>query len=233
MENNSKAIKNYVETGQYFKEAHDWYTDKYLSPFSSYLCFLIMTLALMCTAYVMFMVAVADYKQQTYPFPIYHEDVDSIARIKSVAKGAEPIHVSILRYMLSKYVDYRENYDPENLNQDAWNEKMNIVKNMSSRGVFSKFASYIDTKQNPQSPILVYRLNTTRNIEVTSVQFMGDILHPEYAKVFFTAKEISKNSINTTKWVAEIQFGMSDINAVVDEKVKFQFIVTRYNVYKA
>jgi type IV secretion system protein VirB8 len=105
------------------------------------------------------------------------------------------------------------------------------IRALSSRKIFSSYVDYIDTSRNPDSPIILYKNNVKRIIEVEKIVFPKVSNSPEHVKVYYKAIEKSDTNEKTSRWVADMSFSMTDVNNVLDDKANIQFTVTKYNTY--
>lgn len=234
----SKDLKTFivqkVEDGSYFKDALEWYSCRYIYPFTSRSAMLLIVIFFIFASYVMLKVTHHDYQHKQYPLPIYAEDeVLYIPKIKSISTQKEPINISVARYLSSKYVTFREGYNPndfiELLNKEVLLKK---IKALSSKKIFNDYQNFMNPDINPDSPIIFYKGHTQRIISIKNVEFKGHPFNPDYAIVTYEAYEKTKASNTKTQWKAEVDFMMSDIGQVFDKKVPLKFIVTRYRTYK-
>jgi len=226
-----KLIAKMVDSGEYFSEAKNWYAYKYIYPYTHRFYILLVGVFVACFTYLMIQVSVIDYIKKKYPFPIYFEDVVKLyPKIKGISKGIEPIPISVSRYLLSQYVITRESYDYNMLNKESWERMLRRIRAMSSRKIFSNFVDYIDTSKNPESPVLRYKYNVKRIINIEKVVFPSNSYNPDTAKVYFTASEKGKDVDNTHRYIANIEFSMTDVDNVIDNDAPLQFTVTKYIV---
>jgi hypothetical protein len=90
----------------------------------------------------------------------------------------------------------------------------------------------MDTSRNHDSPVIKYKNNTKRIIEIEKVKFPRINNNPESVKVFYKVTEKSDTEEQESHWVSEMAFSMTDINNVLDYKVNLQFTITKYNTYE-
>ncbi len=231
MEHTSRSISQNVENGTYFKEAREWYIDNYLHPYTQRLYMTLVALSSLFFAFLIASVTLSGYWVQRYPFPVYFDDqIASFLHIKPLARGKESVNISVARYLITHYMQNREGYKPAELSEEAWQNKLNKVRALSSRSIFSTYINEVDPSQNPDSAVIRYKTHTKRHIEIEKVKFIENNVVPVAAKVYYKAVEITKNIETITHWVANITFSMSNLEVATDQKIKLQFTVTKYNV---
>ncbi len=223
-----KVVARYIDNGEYFSDAFEWYTSKYLFPVTlrSYLIILFILLSLGCSS--LFYEALIKITNDKYPFPIYAFDqTQYFPFIKSLAKDKEPLDHSFSRYFLKTYVEYRENYMYSNFFGEGKERLTNKIKSFSSRKVYRDYLDFIDTEQNPDSPIVVYKNRVTRNINITNIE----LVRYNFAKVSFKSTETGAGAVKESNWKAEIGFQLDDIEEAFTRKDKLNFVVTSYKTY--
>ena len=173
------------------------------------------------------------------PFPIYVEDnADEVHNIKNLFNNKQGIEEVVAKYMIARYVNLRENYDPQLLEDQNWQALLNNINGLSSYQVFHTYLKYILPSHNPHSPILQYRFNANvsayiNNIEMT--QF--SLTRPIAAKVHLTTKECSSDYIScqSKHWIVELKFDMCDIKKAFIYQSNphdyFHFKVSSYQKY--
>ena len=236
-----KDPKSYTMDDAVFEDAREWYAQKYLYPHTQLIYVLVAALILAYTVDNIFKILSYEYSTKKYPFPIYMDNqVEYFAKITPLATKHESINYSISRYLISEYVIAREEYQVSHVNKIDWLQNLKWLKASSSRKVFSSYLSYIDVNKNPSSPLLKYKLNTNRIIEIKSITFApllkGDDV-PSSASVNFQATEINQYSTQVTSWIANLEFSFEDLNdaTIESESIDIQkgrsvrFAVTQYN----
>ncbi len=229
-----KLIAKMIESGEYFSDAREWYASKYLYPYTQKAYIGVIAIVLIIFTIIIFQTTLLDNIKKKYPFPLYTEDeVNYYSKILPIADGSEPIPISVARYFASSYVKVREGYDFGVIDdKDNWKRLLREVRELSSRKVFSDYVDYVDTYRNPDSPVIRYKSNTKRIIEIEKVEFPRISNSPESAKVYYKAIEKTDKDEKTSFWVANLTFSMTDIDNVLDNKVKLQFTITKYDTYE-
>ena len=94
----------------------------------------------------------------------------------------------------------------------------------------TEFFDHFNVKDNPDSPILKYKFNTEKSINIKSVTFPENIRLPDTAEVVYEAIEKSKKGQKVSTWKLSIGFVMTNINSkVMDKKSSFNFAIIKYN----
>lgn len=230
MEYTSRSISQSVKSGEYFKEAREWYIQSYVQVHTQRLFVILAAVLALGFSAMIFGVTMGGYFTEKYPFPMYFDgQLDSFMQVTPLSRGVESVNTSVARYLLSKYVQDREGYDPVSLNSGEWEKKIQRVKAVSSRSVFSDYSTAVDPS-NEDSPIIRYKLQTTRAISVDKVVLQEHLGVPISALIYYHATEIGSDSQPSTKWVADVRFSMTNIVHKLKQKIKLQFTVTKYNV---
>lgn len=223
-------IAKYIENGQYYKDAHEWYASKYLSIYPMRAFTLLIILALTMAICGMTYIYRLNVVSKKFPFPIYaYDETKYFPFIKPLAKEKEPISISVSRYLLKKYVEFRENY---NYRDQIGEQKEILIKKiqaLSSRKVFRHYIDYADPESNPMSPLVLYKNKATRKIEITNVVFVGY----NQAEVYYTATvENQRGTSVSTNWKAIMYYRLSDISKVIQKAHNLSFLVTDYETIK-
>ena len=234
------GIKRRVIIGQeYFEDAQQWYSSRYWGGYRQTLIIFLMFIVLAFTGYKVYQITKIYAIPQKLPFIMYFDDTDQYyPNIKSVTEEKhESIEISISRYLLERYVKLRESYTNSLLQEQNWHEMLENVRRASSKKVFSEFVAYMDAYQNPDSPILKYRLSTERDIDILSVKFDKFIneKNPISAIINFKATVISRDNSESKYKRAKINFRIGNLRvrqALEGEGARYPlfFKVTEYKV---
>jgi type IV secretory pathway component VirB8 len=221
----NKSVLNNIKSGQYFIDARVWYSRKFVYP--------VIERSLMIIIATIFLLALLNWvnvilslypNKIVVPVTIYNSDsITYQPLIKNVSKGEihpDPSH-PIAKYLAANYVKTRESYNYKKLK-----EQVDKIRNNSTKFVYKQFYSSI-SMDNPQSPVLIFQDTNIRTIDIKSTNYSTD---ENNILVKFDATTINyKTKISeTTSWVANVSFSMSDINNVITDNKKFYFIVTNY-----
>lgn len=223
-------IARYIESGQYYKDGHEWYASKYLSLYPVRAFTLVIIVALTLAVLGMIYTYKLNVVSKKFPFPIFaYDETKYFPFIKPLAKEKEPISTSVSRYLLKKYVEFRENYNYK----DQLGEQKDIltkkIQALSSRKVFRYYMDYVDPESNPLSPLVLYKNKTTREINVHDVVFGSN----NEAEVYYTATiKNQKGDTIVTEWKATMSYRLSDISKVMEKKNNLSFLVTDYKTIK-
>ncbi|MBS0236240.1 MAG: hypothetical protein JSS50_02750 [Proteobacteria bacterium] len=230
MESGSRSISHSVQSGEYFSEARKWHLYTYTQIYTERFIIGVLALIAMFSTYIVIGITLSGYWVERYPFPIFFSDsVKSYVQIKRLASGMEPVSISVARYLASKYVQDRESYNPYLLNSEEWDAKINRIRSMSTRGVYANYQYEVDPN-NPNSPQVIYKMQIKRDIIITDVKLKMLDNVPVSVAILYDAKENRSNGAILTKWQANLDLSMTDLDAITDEKIKLQFAVTKYNV---
>jgi type IV secretory pathway component VirB8 len=220
----------------FFDRAKEWYKIKYLAEWQ-FLCFIIIIFLILIPAgYTTYKVTAAYYKPQSVPFAIYFDNnVESYPNIRPIVEQKhETISISLARYILSQYVIMRESYTRELLQEKNWNTMFEHMQHLSSRRVFDDFVRFMDTRENPDSPVLQYHFAGDRKIKILSVVFDHQE-KPTAATIYFNAIIKNNDQIRVEQKKALINFNISDIESKnrkknKDENEPLFFMIMSYNI---
>ncbi|MDX2050038.1 MAG: VirB8/TrbF family protein [Rickettsiaceae bacterium] len=219
-------MKKKIESGEYFKEAIDWYNKQYLEPFCHRTIFFLIFLygftlfvSLFITLFSLFPV----HSQVQYA--VYVRDESNLqANIIPIenTKTDQESNIVITKIFLSLYVEKMEGYVYEQMNQ-----KLKFLYNTSTTSVYQNYKDYIDIS-NPKSPLIRFQSSAKRVIKVKSVTLTSD----SSAKVLFnatTAKDDGK-ILENQELEADIKFTIDKIKKITEKESQFNFVVGEYNI---
>lgn len=222
---------SFVES-HYFERAKSWYSIRFFYGYTQLFYMLVTTSIIGLSGYIIGDLLLEHYHIKSIPFAIYFDDeVNYYPKITSISDNKLNTNMAISRYLLTRYVVIRESYSNKLLKEEEWTKMLEQIKAISSRKIFNNFVNYMDTDQNPDSPILKYRLNTERIINIISVDFFPkDSSKPDCASVLFRSSVVKNQDVNVTYHRANIYFGMNDLTLVSSGLASMSFNITRYDV---
>ncbi len=225
MDNIVRALREYVNSGEYFTEARKWYHDKYITPLcfrSMAMCFVVFALLMLSIlgSNIHYLLPLVKYLE--YSITIDGGKAENGARIiKADSISNNPLQ-SISKILLEDYVKIRERYSYGNLE-----EQFRYVKATSSRLVFKRFDNYLSI-DNQDSPVLRYQRDGHRIIVVNDVKFIDS----NTAEVTFDSetKDASNQIFESMSWIATIDFESDQIKLGQPSDTPFNFVVTDYKL---
>jgi type IV secretory pathway component VirB8 len=228
-----KQIQSYINGSK------NWYQQSYLQLKVDSRKILISLLLLLCIINFNIDMLNINTTIVSMPFPIYVEDhADEVHNIKNLFSSKQDIEEVVARYMIARYVNLRENYDPQMLEDQNWTALLNNINGLSSYQVFNTYLKYILPSHNPHSPILQYRFNANVSAYINNIEMTHfSLTRPIAAKVDLTTKECSSDYIScqSKHWIVELKFDMCDIkNAFIHRRSPhdyFHFKVSSYQKY--
>lgn len=228
-----------IRDGSYFEEAREWYSEVYLSLISERVFYIILTAIAVFTSLIALIGLIRLLPiVPAEPFIIRSNDAaHELPLIRRLAeRGGEETNVALRRFMVKRYVTYRENYARDKIAPFA-----RVIYKWSTQETYDVYRRYIDTS-NPRSPVIRYESTAEREVEVESIDVQPNPSAGEnayIAKVNFVAYVIRLNKMETSKWTSEVSFVYKDATVdqeKVDEKTgrmkvtPMEFAVTAYNV---
>ena len=213
----SKDIADSIRGGAYFKEAHAWYTTKYMSILSERFFFIVLTLI----AFVTLMFAVSAFIglmpiNRQIPFFYVSRDISrELPLMKPLrASQLEPINDALRRYFVAAYVVNRENYTLDKLQP-----QYRMVQKHSDENAFAVYRRFIDPS-NPRSPITMYQRKSIKEVSIIHVVTTPDVTPGRYnATVDFAARVKSFGKEERSTWQAQLLFTYQDLTVDQTEEV--------------
>ncbi|GAB4162936.1 MAG: virB8 family protein [Rickettsiaceae bacterium] len=217
-------LQDYIKSGDYFKDAREWYKHKYIHPFS-HRSFLLLISIIICALFLGIIINIQNL------FPSVIQVKYSITADTSANKSAQIIradHIendplaSIADVIVRNYVVNRENYD-----YDKLKKQFIYVKNNSTRITFRRFYDFMNI-DNPSSPVMTYQKRATRTTDIISTTY------PSATKALVKFNAIARNTageiLENTVWQATIDFEIDEINTNLPSGSRFNFTVTDYKL---
>ena len=232
-----------LEQSEYFEKARKWYASVYLSIIPDRYFFIVLT----CIAGLTGLISILALIQlmplnPRVPF-IYeatnaYEEVPLVRPIKTYR--TQDINDALRRFFLQEYIQRREGYSSSTVGQ-----RINFVRNHSSKESFARYASYMDVRQNPKSPVQELGIYFTRQAKLSATPFQITPIpaRPNYyrASILFTVDLYGGTATPTTNYRADIEFFYKDLiveqTKDMEEDSPFEitpmrFLVTDYRVRK-
>lgn len=231
-----KDIAASIESGDYFKDAREWYHKKYSFPFIERSYLVLLTTVSITISFIAISVLIDFLPLKTkVPVIVGIEDgVSEYAHLKRLRDPEKDVdsNIALTKSLISGFIDAYESYNYEdNFHKLKRNKK--YISQFASDGVFDNYKRYISTR-NPNSMTLRYRKHTKRDIEVLKDTFEleKDKNSEKYtAFVNFMSYESNVKGIRKSKWQAKIDFHFSDVKYNRKEKkfLPLDFAITNYN----
>lgn len=231
-----QVVADLVKSGDYFREAVEWYDSKYHAPMAERSLMILITLVsvgiiFFATRAVMGLLPLSEVEYTSFLQANAEEKMPSLIRLADSFRETDQ---ALMSYHVQDYVYQRERYDIANV------EKQYLrVKALSSPEVFEEYARFIDPR-NAESPISRFERHTRRLARITGLSFFdaagnpADELHPpQTARVVFTVTLIGADgSQKSERWQADVAFTYEKI--IVDQETyevtPMKFQVTGYKV---
>ena len=168
MDTEAEIVAKKIDSGVYFPEAMNWFHTKFTRPRTEFTYFFIICLISLAAL----LVAVSSFseifplspgKNFVMSLPIQPKDHITIS---SIQEPGETANDSIMKFMLSEYVQSREEYIEEKLDRN-----FRVVKTFSDVDVFDQFLDDTSTT-NPNNPVIAYGKQATINIEINKIRLL-------------------------------------------------------------
>lgn len=227
LEIDKEGIAEKVRSGDYYREARQWYSAIYHAPLTDR-CFFIVVTALAGINTLIALIALLSLLpiSPEIPFVLTSKDYTrELPRITRLAEEEEAATPALIRFFVKHYVTKRESYTIDTILGN-----INAVRAQSVEGVYNIFRRFVDP-QNPKSPITLYERHTTRSIRVVSTQ-IDTRKEPYTARVVFDATLTNLRGESTSRFVADMTFRFNEVT--IDQETSkvspLRFLVTGYNV---
>lgn len=224
MELSNKPLKEYIDTGEYFKDSREWYKHIYIRPFTQRSFIFILTITI-CTLFLGVIINIYSL------FPAVVKVQYSISAESSANKTAQIIEAnrfendpqaSIADILIRSYVKHREAYSYANLRK-----QFIFLKNNSTRIVFRRFYNFMNI-DNPSSPVLKYQKEIKRRPEIISADYPSD--SKAIIKFRTIAEDVTGVIAEDMVWETTISYEMDKINPDLRAGSRFNFTVTDYQL---
>jgi type IV secretory pathway component VirB8 len=248
------SIKYCVNDGSYFKDAFDWYCNKYLRPIVDRTFFIFMSIMGVVIVYnvVHVISLLLPIKDDVY-ISIVENDENDLTKYQvtikdlSKSKGAKSTDEDILEYLILNYVKERESHNYKIANIDDVNLKFTKIKNTSSPDVFDGFKYFMSADYN-NGPYYYFGKNVQTTIRIDSFSFIrinrGNFIDkvidyfsigliPVKAEVFYTLNmQIGdKTTSQNRKVILSFKFNGVEYDERSEKYLSVRFIVTSYKNY--
>ena len=230
---NTESYSDYIKSGQYFKDARQWYAALFIAPFvqRSWLFVLATFIGLF---FIMGIYNVMHILPLEDKVPYILEVDDSLtqsATIEPLSSKDEDAWVSVAMHLVKDYVSVRESYRFSEFRDKKLEQRKQRIRKSSSKNVYQEYASLLNDS-NPRSPIRLYRNEAVRNVEFDKVSFTRLDETSAKVDVQFTAtvNELKTNKETSSKWKAELYFQLPVIDPEAQKGVTLSFLVTSYKV---
>ena len=219
----SKDLYELVKSGEYFKEAREWYKTKYVHPFSQR-TFLMIVIVIMVVVFGSVLLNIYNLfptkKEISYTINLA-DATNRAARIDEVDYDSHDAQLSIVNKLAERYVIRRESYDYDDLKR-----QFVYIKNSSTRLVFKRFYNFMNI-DNPESPVLRYKKNIDRKIKILSAKYPDG----NSAIITFraTAEDLRGEKHEDKVWKSTFKFDVDKVSESLPPGQRFNFTVTEYD----
>lgn len=226
MKSSENNIAEYIKSGRYFKDARDWYSNKFILPIAEKAWLVLFAFVMSAVSFIV-IVNINNILPMTKKFSVM-VDVQDIFRnntkVKNVNYFPNDPEKTIAQHLIYNFLKMREQYKFENIER-----QQEIIKNISGKLVAESFNKLMQI-DNPESLLAKYQDKITRFIEPQKITFNSD----NQAIIIFDAYEKApgKSEYYAGRFKADIYFEMSELEKTKNANDKFKFIVTEYNSTK-
>ncbi len=203
----AKQISRDIDSGKYFSEAREWYSQIFLKPaFET----AIMYFYVMCASVILCIVAVNLYSI----FPT-SKKITVVAKLDNTLSYYPVIkrvngnyEQNIAEFIASRYVKARESFVP-----DRFPLNYKFVYRNSSPQIFNTYQEAVSTN-NPNSPLITYGWNGKITVQITKVMHNGN----NKVTVLFTRKGL--DNYNRVLFAQNLEAMIDYVQGKIDFDVK-------------
>lgn len=250
--NDYKIIAEKVESGDYFKDARDWYSQKYMMYFieRSYLLLILLFFVFLMFLCYSYYSAILPIKKSLPVKVSISSTADYTARITYLGNEKKEFDINNLyiKYFISRFVEAIESYDYRNDFKKLKISK-NIIETLATKDILAYYMDRISIR-NPDSITLKFRKKISRTIKVdqSRIEFSEVVDNDEFnsnsdkkiknylATANFEATEYNKDTGEkvVSNWQAKISLSFENIEYNYEEKdfSPLNFKVTNYESKK-
>ena len=246
------SIKADIESGNYFKDAYNWYCISFLKSITDKTFFIFMSI--MGVLIIVFVLQMLSYvfplKEDIYitikenDLTKYRTDIVDLAKYKEATSTDE----QILEYLLKNYVKERESHNYKAGDINVINNKLRVIKNNSTDDVYNEFRTFMSSA-NKNGPYYFFGKSIETKININRFKFIRVIkkgfvnkvkdfftikaLLPIKAEVFYTLITDNGEKVINEKRKAVITFKFYGVEYDRQKNVysNVKFIVTSYKNY--
>jgi type IV secretion system protein VirB8 len=233
-----ELIREKVKDGSYFEDAKEFHFSKYVYPFVLSTQYTLFALVLIVATYYSVTTFIRDYAGEQLSFLISAQDeVKYYPKLKPLSSTKEPIEASVARYLVTRFVNLWEGYDPIDYATEFKGDLEQKIKSISSQEVYFQYLDFINPEKNSESPTLKYKNKSQRYIKITNIKWFEDTIdgYGAYVDVIAAvqdkAKDFNENIFSGSdieKFRIKLSYRMSNLEKIAKSKDKFVFQVMEY-----
>ena len=190
MDKESELVAAKIESGEYFRDGLSWFHSKFTGPRTEF-SYVLLLCALTLIALFIAILAFAEIFPLSPGANFYMQravEPGEYITIKSVPGDKTKPNAALINFLLGEYVRAHEEYHVDNIDRDT-----RYVYSFSDKPTYQQFLDFLST-DNPQSPLMVYGQQATKDVKVYDVKL-------------FDAKGQPANEDNAVR--AEVRFEVS------------------------
>ncbi len=240
-------IRYSVESGDFYKDAFEWYIFRYISPVCDRTWLFFTTIASVVITYILAIMVINSFPIKE-KIPIIVQAKDTVLYYPIItplrdSKDLKTVEESVIKYLLINYIKEREEYNFAKITTNDLNQRFNIIKNNSTPGEFRRFKSFVSLN-NKNSPIKDFGKNVARKVAIESFSFKREINEdfiskaknfvytelPSQANISFRLTELKGDKQTVRNYLARISFKFLRIdNQNLDDHITFK--VSDYKLF--
>jgi type IV secretory pathway component VirB8 len=225
MSSGKKTIEDSLESGAYFADSRQWYSEIYHTPIAQRSYYIMVILLSLLNGYLAIQSFLEVFPIRVIvPFVTYSNNLwEEIPRIQRITTDtSEDKNVAVMKFLIANYVKNRESYD-----LPQFELRYRNIWSQSTKEVFDEYKKQIDAA-NPYSLYQLHTNRARRSIDIDSLEY--DRNKDEFvAHVNFEASVISLSNNEETghsRWRADLSYKYT--NFVVDQSLDSRSSVARF-----
>jgi type IV secretory pathway component VirB8 len=223
------SVVRMIETGQYFKDAQEWYAQVYLAP-ATQRSFMVIVMAAIVMAAFLTITSVDNLLPLTEraPFVTWSRTSEEYyPELKPLSDQNENIEHMVARYFISKYIQDRETYLPRN--EEVQRARYSRVLAQSAKRVRRDYEQSIFAS-SANSFEQRYGRSFKREVRDIDVKFSHAGARLGEAEVHFTTEVIplGQREGKQQRWAVKVNFAITDMEAVLEKTAPLRLLVRDY-----
>jgi type IV secretion system protein VirB8 len=161
-----------INPNDYITQSRDWFLKQYFTPSVDCIKLMIILIAILTSLNITWSILNMKTKTTIMRLPIYIESqYDTDQFIENLFEPDKTTDEVFAKYMLVRYINLRETYRANLLDEASWESILLNISSMSSNKVFDLFLNGILPSKNPDSPIIKYRYSKSITPVINNIKF--------------------------------------------------------------
>jgi type IV secretory pathway component VirB8 len=220
-------IEESVEDGSYFKEALHWYNDVFLYPMRSnaFMMGAGISISIVFLFVLYSLWNVFPLSEQVRIVVRVPNTLSQRVKLENIYTSGEKTEKSIMEYLVTKYINAREIYEPNRYKSNYY-----FILRSTEKSIFNSYYKAMSQK-GANHPAALYKSGERSKIDIISTSYDPDakIVAVKYNKQNYN---IYTKDRSAEAFEAKVSFYISDYDFKESKDANLSFIVTSYEVEK-